>query len=283
VPRLSTLLVLPPRSRPRSDGPAPPKNANAEEPSARTGKKTPGGAGTHTGHTGHADAQRHSGHTDEPHNHPNPPTTHTPHVSATTEAAADSTAAGPEPTAPRGRLRRGHPQQTRPCVPVSLAGLSVSSMRRDSGRGCSESSCHSRSGSSCAPAPFSGHRRLRERLRTAYALLFGPGGIDAARAYAEEHDLEVSEPRLEPVAIARRDTELRRIAALVAAGAHVQLACTRACRDACHGAVICQQVVLRARAVSPEEAAVAAEAMAAAPAQEQPLPMLTRCSPSEHR
>jgi hypothetical protein len=34
-----------------------------------TGKKTPGGAGTHTGHTrGHTD------HTDEPHNHPNPPT-----------------------------------------------------------------------------------------------------------------------------------------------------------------------------------------------------------------
>ena len=113
-------------------------------------------------------------------------------------------------------------------------------------------------------------RRLRERLRTAYALLFGPGGIDAARAYAEEHDLEISEPRLEPEAITRRDTELRRIAALVAAGAHVQLACTQACRDACHGAVICQQVILRARAVSPEEAAAAAEAMAAAPAGEQP-------------
>jgi hypothetical protein len=43
-----------------------------------------------------------------------------------------------------------------------------------------------------------------------YALLFGPGGIAAARDYAEEHDLEVSEPRLEPEAIARRDTELRR-------------------------------------------------------------------------
>jgi hypothetical protein len=28
----------------------------------RTGKKTPGGAGTHTGHTGHADAQRHTDH-----------------------------------------------------------------------------------------------------------------------------------------------------------------------------------------------------------------------------
>jgi hypothetical protein len=36
-----------------------------------TGKKTPGEGGTHTGHTGHADAQRH---TDESHNQPNPPT-----------------------------------------------------------------------------------------------------------------------------------------------------------------------------------------------------------------
>jgi len=39
-------------------------------------------------HTGHAGAQRHTDHADEPHNHPNPPTTHIPHVSATTEAAA---------------------------------------------------------------------------------------------------------------------------------------------------------------------------------------------------
>jgi hypothetical protein len=45
-----------------------------------TGKKTPGGAGTHTGH---ADAQRHTDRTDEPHNHPNPPTTRNPHVSGT--------------------------------------------------------------------------------------------------------------------------------------------------------------------------------------------------------
>ena len=81
--------------------------------SLAVGKKTPGGAGTHTGH---ADAQRHTDRTDEPHNHPNPPTTRNPHVSATTEAAADSRAAGPESTAPRGRLRRGHPQRTRPCL-----------------------------------------------------------------------------------------------------------------------------------------------------------------------
>ena len=42
-----------------------------------------------------------------------------------------------------------------------------------------------------------------------YALLFGPGGIAAARDYAEEHALEVSEPRLEPEAFARRDTVTR--------------------------------------------------------------------------
>ena len=92
-----------------------------------TGKKTPGGAGTHTGHTGHTGAryrytgsrsrsfaiklpvQRHRGEpghtrdtqahtrtvtedTDEPHNHPNPSTTH-PHYHATAETAANSTAA----------------------------------------------------------------------------------------------------------------------------------------------------------------------------------------------
>jgi len=67
----------------------------------RHGTHGTGTAGTHTGHAG---AQRHTDHADEPHNHPNPPTTHIPHVSATTEAAADSTATGPEPTAPRGRL-----------------------------------------------------------------------------------------------------------------------------------------------------------------------------------
>mgnify|MGYP007033230437 CR=1 FL=1 len=36
-------------------------------PGKKTMKKTPGGAGTHTGH---ADAQRHTDRTDEPHNHP---------------------------------------------------------------------------------------------------------------------------------------------------------------------------------------------------------------------
>jgi hypothetical protein len=53
----------------------------------------------HRGEPGHTRAH---GHTDEPHNHPNPPTH--PSDRETTESAADSTAAAPEPTAPRGRL-----------------------------------------------------------------------------------------------------------------------------------------------------------------------------------
>ena len=84
---------------------------------AGTGKKTPGGAGTthgtHTthvvGHTGHIhvgaritptnlttiQTQRHI---------PARPAVDHAHDHATAETAADSTAAGPEPTAPRGRL-----------------------------------------------------------------------------------------------------------------------------------------------------------------------------------
>jgi len=48
-----------------------------------TGKHSPGGAGTHTGHTRDTRrhiAQRHTDRTDEPHNHPNPPTTPNPRV-----------------------------------------------------------------------------------------------------------------------------------------------------------------------------------------------------------
>ena len=37
------------------------------------GKKTPRGAGTHTGHTGHTGARGQTDHTDEPHNHPPKP------------------------------------------------------------------------------------------------------------------------------------------------------------------------------------------------------------------
>ena len=82
-----------------------------------TGVKTPGGAGTHTGHTrdpGHAGAQRHTDHADEDlttiQTH-HAPTTHIPHVSETTEAEADSTATGPEPTAPRGLAKLSSPSE----------------------------------------------------------------------------------------------------------------------------------------------------------------------------
>ena len=79
-------------------------------------KRHRGEPGHTPGHTGHTGTDGHTDHTDEPHNHPNP-TTH-PHDHAKAEIAAESTAArtaaGPEPTAPRGRLRRGRPQQTQP-------------------------------------------------------------------------------------------------------------------------------------------------------------------------
>ena len=111
-----------------------------------TGKKTPGGAGTHTGHTGHT-VKRHRGepghtrdtqahargplHADTRRTQTNLTTIQTQRQSIRTrsrtttrqpkpETAADSTtartAAGPEPTTPRGRLRRGRPQRSRPCL-----------------------------------------------------------------------------------------------------------------------------------------------------------------------
>jgi len=136
-----------------------------------TGKKTPGGAGTHTRHTEHADAQRHTDHTDETHNHRNPPTTHTPHVSATTEAAADSTATGPGPTAPRGRLRRGRPQRTRPCLhPLSQSASPRTCSNVESGRR-NEGACGRRvaaSSGQCGRSPRAPISSRRERRRRAY-------------------------------------------------------------------------------------------------------------------
>ena len=79
-------------------------------PLGEKGKKTPGGgAGTHTGHTretGHTrDTRAHQGTRITPTmrrtSQPSKLTNTHPHVSATAETAADSTAAGPEPTAPR--------------------------------------------------------------------------------------------------------------------------------------------------------------------------------------
>jgi len=58
------------------------ESVNVNTTDATTGKKTPGGAGTHTGHTGHADAQRHTDHTDEPHTIQTQFQQHTPSTSA---------------------------------------------------------------------------------------------------------------------------------------------------------------------------------------------------------
>jgi hypothetical protein len=68
-----------------------------------TGKKTPGGAGTHTRHTRdtRARAQRHTDHADEPHSHPNPPTTHIPQ----TYTGRRTTVGGIDTHAPRARTR----------------------------------------------------------------------------------------------------------------------------------------------------------------------------------
>ena len=71
---------------------------------------TGGSRDTRGTHTGHAGAQGRTDHTDEPQNHPNPPGTHQPVLYVARQGddrrcrggAADSTAAGPEPTAPRG-------------------------------------------------------------------------------------------------------------------------------------------------------------------------------------
>ena len=75
------------------------------------GKKTPGGAGTHTGHAAHTGTQAsfllmgtRIAQTNLSTTQPSKPTPTPPHVRATTESAADSTAAAPKPTAPRGFL-----------------------------------------------------------------------------------------------------------------------------------------------------------------------------------
>jgi hypothetical protein len=101
------------------------------------GKKTPGGAGTHTGHIygkktpgepGHtrdtrdtrAHARAHGSHRrisqpSKPNDTPARPRDGRNRGRLNSRSAARR-AAGPEPTAPRGRLRRGRPQRTRPCL-----------------------------------------------------------------------------------------------------------------------------------------------------------------------
>jgi hypothetical protein len=107
----------------------------------RTGSKTPGEPGhTHGTHRTHGRTRlgvftSHTDHTDEPHNHPNPPTHPHARPRTTTETASDSTAAAPEPTAPRGRLSRGRPQRTRPLPdPAATRSQSASPRLLEGGR-----------------------------------------------------------------------------------------------------------------------------------------------------
>ena len=92
--------------------------------------------GSRDTHGTHKRTRGHTDHRDEPHKQPNPATSTHPHdqtrqpkpETGNGQTAADSTAArtaaGPEPTTPRGRLRRGranpttclHPQPVHACV-----------------------------------------------------------------------------------------------------------------------------------------------------------------------
>ena len=76
---------------------------------------------------GSRDTHGQTDHTDEPHKHPNPPTH--PSDRETTASAADSTAASPKPTAPRGRLG-GRPLPTRPSRPPLHRGEPDTLMRQ---------------------------------------------------------------------------------------------------------------------------------------------------------
>ena len=86
-------------------------------------KRHRGEPGARDTHGTHKRTRGHTEDTDEPDKHPNPrhTSTTTRQPKAKPETAADTstaarTAAGPEPTTPRGRLRRGRPQRTRPCL-----------------------------------------------------------------------------------------------------------------------------------------------------------------------
>ena len=82
----------------------------------RTGKKTPRGGSRDTHGTQHTRDTR--AHTGTRITQTNLTTIQTQRHTRTTtrENAAGSASAGPEPTAPRGRLRRGCPQRTRLCL-----------------------------------------------------------------------------------------------------------------------------------------------------------------------
>ena len=117
----------------------------------RTGKKTPGGAGTHTGHTGargqtdrfkdsggsrdtraaHGRTRAHGRHSVEPHNHPNPPTH--PHDRRCRDLDGPSTKVAATNPVRRGALAASQvksSQRLLTCLDVTLAGRGALARRR---------------------------------------------------------------------------------------------------------------------------------------------------------
>jgi hypothetical protein len=102
-----------PKPRPTQQPQARSRLLNTRYTGTGSGEKTPGGDGTHTGHTC---AQGPTDHTDEPHNHRTIPATHQRTYTAQARPHDDRNrgrlnSRSPEPTAPRGRLRKGRPQR----------------------------------------------------------------------------------------------------------------------------------------------------------------------------
>ena len=135
----------------------------AQQPLQGTGKKSPGGAGTHTEHTRDTrDTRAHGSHrrTSQP-SKPNDTrharTTSRPRDGRNRGRALNTrSTAGPEPTAPRGRLRRGRPQRTRPSLhPLPDSSQSASLRLLEGGRR-NEGARGPHYASSCARTPKSG-------------------------------------------------------------------------------------------------------------------------------
>ena len=134
----------------------------------------------------------------------------------------------------------------------------------------------SRGGRRLSPAES---RRYRRHCMDAYEALLHDGA-DAAVRVAAEHGLSSRAAMLTAEAAERRDTEIRRLAHCVAAGARVDLRCTHLCADGlCHGEPLRQRIMQLASEASAEEVAAAREAAAAwrrPPAQSRRRPTAQR-------
>jgi hypothetical protein len=164
----------------------------------------------HRGEPGHTrdTGQTRDTRTAEPHNHPNPPTH--PRDRETTESAADSTAAAPEPTAPRGRLGGGRPLRTRPSrIPLPSAVMALATVRRN-----------------CVSTPRRGSSEGASLTASVTALLRVPGG-------AEVRGFGVRERLITHMVHARQGPGITRDAPLAVQMApvpvHVRLVCVPLC------------------------------------------------------